>query len=283
MHRSLLPGDLRLSLTSARETVSTVTPVSLAQPKQPNSNENTNADLLNVAARRRRRRAALDKEQKKKTTDTIAQLTNERNQLAAAATRTNIDIRHTTPGAPFYPVQQCAMQSCQLQRRLRCTTLHLHSPGRVLTDEGVDNLSRSAAIEVAGPVSSSRVRERSLRPAAACGWTLTIDAFASESNKFLPRFFARYAEPTAEAADAFTVPDWVYPTCPSCGRCHHKTPFAFPPPPLLNAFVAMARADGVRAIVVTPLAVSAPYWNKLLRSSVVPNEEDYLRVRRQQS
>ena len=180
-------------------------------------------------------------------------------------------------------LQQCAMQSGQLQRRLRCTTLHLHAPGRVLIDEGVDDLSRSAALEVAGPVSSSRVRERSLRLAAACGWTLTIDAFASESNKFLPRFFARYAEPTAEAADAFTVPDWAYSTCPSCGCRHHETLFAFPPPPLLNAFVAKARADGVRAIVVTPLAVSAPYWNKLLRSSVVPNEEGYIRIRRQQS
>ena len=91
------------------------------------------------------------------------------------------------------------------------------------------------------------------------------------------------AEPTAEAADAFTVPDWAYSTCPSCGRRHLETLFAFPPPPLLNAFVAKARADGARAIVVTPLAVSAPYWNKLLRSSVVPNEEGYIRIRRQQS
>ena len=36
-------------------------------------------------------------------------------------------------------------------------------------------------------------------------------------------------------------------------------------------------------VVVTPLAVSAPWWNKLLRASVVPNEEGYLRVRKQQS
>ena len=54
-----------------------------------------------------------------------------------------------------------------------------------------------------------------------------------------------------------------------------------PPPPLLNAFVAKARADGVRAVVITPLSVAAPFWNKLLRASVVPNAEGYLRVRRQ--
>ena len=32
---------------------------------------------------------------------------------------------------------------------------------------------------------------------------------------------------------------------------------------------------------MTPLAVSAQYWSKLLRASVVPNEEGYIRVRRQ--
>ncbi len=34
---------------------------------------------------------------------------------------------------------------------------------------------------------------------------------------------------------------------------------------------------------VTPLAVSAPYWTKLLRASVVNNTDGYLRFRRQQA
>jgi hypothetical protein len=95
----------------------------------------------------------------------------------------------------------------------------------------------------------------------------------------MPRFFARYAEPTAEAEDAFTVPDWARSTCPACGLAHQETLFAFPPPPLLNAFVAKARADRARAVVLTPLAVTAPYWSKLLRASVVPNALGYLRIR----
>ena len=45
--------------------------------------------------------------------------------------------------------------------------------------------------------------------------------------------------------------------------------------------MAKARADGARAVVVTPLSVAAPFWNKLLRASVVPNAEGYLRIRRQ--
>ena len=47
--------------------------------------------------------------------------------------------------------------------------------------------------------------------------------------------------------------------------------------------MAKARADGARAVVVTPLAVSAPWWNKLLRASVVRNDEGFLRIRKQQS
>ena len=83
------------------------------------------------------------------------------------------------------------------------------------------------------------------------------------------------------AEDAFADNDWDRSTCPACGRCHREALFAFPPTALLNRFIAKAIADGVRAIVVTPLAVSAPYWTKLLWASVVSNEDDYVRVRRQ--
>ena len=80
-------------------------------------------------------------------------------------------------------------------------------------------------------MSSDLVRAHARQLAAACGWTLTVDAFASESNALLPRYFARFAEPTAEAEDAFTVPSWAFSTCPACGALHRETLFAFPPPP----------------------------------------------------
>ena len=178
-------------------------------------------------------------------------------------------------------LQQCAMRSCRLQHRIRCHALYLHAPGRTLVEEGVDDYSRAGALEVTGPVSSPFVRERVLALARSLGWPITIDAFATESNALVPRFFARYAEPRAEAEDAFTVPDWACSVCPHCAQPHRETLFAFPPPPLLPAFVAKARADGVRAIVVAPLAVASPSWNKLLRASVIRNGEGYLRVRRQ--
>jgi hypothetical protein len=69
-----------------------------------------------------------------------------------------------------------------------------------------------------------------------------------------------YAEPRAEVEDAFAIGDCDRSLCPFCGHCHREVLYAFPPTALLNHFVAKARADGVRAILVTPLAVSAPYW-----------------------
>jgi hypothetical protein len=178
-------------------------------------------------------------------------------------------------------LQQCSMSLAMLQRDTLCHPLYLHAPGDALVAEGVDGLSRETATEVAGPVSSPLVRDRAVQLARALGWELTVDAFASESNSLLPRFSARYAEPRAEVEDAFSVGDWDRSLCPFCGCCHREVLYAFLPPPLLNRFVAKARADGVRAILVTPLAVSAPYWAKLRRASVVPNEEGYIRNLRQ--
>jgi hypothetical protein len=180
-------------------------------------------------------------------------------------------------------LQQCAMRFALLQRDARCHALFLHAPGSQLVEEGIDDLSRTTVADVAGPVSSPLVRSHADLLARSLGWELTVDAFASEANSLLPRFFARYAEARAEAEDAFAVSDWDRSVCPGCGGTHRETLFAFPPAALLNRFVAKARADGIRAVVVTPLAVSAPYWTKLLRASVVSNTDGYLRVRRQQA
>jgi hypothetical protein len=175
------------------------------------------------------------------------------------------------------------MRFALLQRDARCHSLFLHAPGSLLVAEGVNDLSRTTAADVAGPVSSPLVRSHADWLARSLGWELAVDAFASEANSLLPRFFARYAEAQAEAEDGFEVKDWDRSTCPACQGINRETLFAFPQAALLNRFVAKVRADSIRAVVVTPLAVSAPYWTKLLRASVVNNTDVYLRVRRQQA
>ena len=176
-------------------------------------------------------------------------------------------------------LQSWAMWLARRQHAVRCFPLHLNAPGRLLVDEGVDDASRSLAAEVAGPVSGPELRRRIWAVAAQCGWHITVDAFASADNALTPRFFARFAEPLAEAEDAFTVADWGCSECPACARWHREVLFAYPPPALITRFLAKARADGARALVVVPLSVSAPYWVKLLQASVLPGPLGYVTVR----
>jgi hypothetical protein len=49
-------------------------------------------------------------------------------------------------------LQKCAMRTCRLQRRIGCNALYLHAPGLTLVEEGVDDLSRAGALDVAGPM-----------------------------------------------------------------------------------------------------------------------------------
>ena len=85
------------------------------------------------------------------------------------------------------------------------------------------------------------------------GAPLSLDLFATADNALVPRFFARFPEPLAEGIDALEQPDWGRPRCPHCGALHRECVFAFPPRALLPAFVAKARADGLRGIVIAPV------------------------------
>ena len=179
-------------------------------------------------------------------------------------------------------LQQCSMRMCHRQRPLRCSPLYLHAPGRVLIDEGVDDASRSLAQEVSGPTSGAFLRDKILAEARCCGWHITVDAFASQENTLVPRFFARFAEPMAEAEDAFTVGDWACSFCPCCHNWHREVLFAYPPTRLIPRFIAKARADGILAVVVVPLAVSAPYWVRLLKASISKDPKGFTAIRKQQ-
>jgi hypothetical protein len=126
--------------------------------------------------------------------------------------------------------------------------------------------------------------------AVRLGAPISLDLFATADNTLVPRFFARHPEPLAEAADALGQPDWGRSRCPACGHSHRECVFAFPPRGLLARFVAKARADGLRGVVVVPFAPSDPAWPTLAAASVtrvdgqrdpcviVPNSSEYVRA-----
>jgi hypothetical protein len=87
------------------------------------------------------------------------------------------------------------------------------------------------------------------------GAPLSLDLFATAVNALpaVPRFFSQFPEPLAEGVDALAQPAWGRSCRPDCGALHRERAFAFPPRSLLPAFVAKARADGLRGIVIALL------------------------------
>ena len=164
---------------------------------------------------------------------------------------------------------------------------YLHIPGETMRAEGVDALSRDTAQAHRASESTVALRRIVAKEAERLGAALLIDLFATADNAIVPRFFARLPEPLAEGVDALAQPDWGRSRCPQCGSVHRECVFAFPPRPLLPAFLAKARADGLRGVVVVPFTPSDPAWPALAAASlthvdgqldrcvIVPNSREF--------
>jgi hypothetical protein len=151
----------------------------------------------------------------------------------------------------------------------------LHAPGVVMKAEGIDGLSREEAAQRRAAESTVALRALVQAEADRLGETFTVDLFATAENAIVPRFFARHPEPLAEGADALAQLDWGQSTCPHCGQAHREFPFAFPPRALLVRFVAKARADGFRGVVVVPFATSHPTWPTLAAASLTAPQKGF--------
>jgi hypothetical protein len=111
------------------------------------------------------------------------------------------------------------------------------------------------------------------------GWGVTIDLFATASNARCARYCSRTHEPGAERTDAFTMLDWSSSECPLCRQTHREVVYAYPPTVLARRVVNKAMQDGARMVLVVPLAVTAPHWQKLRKYSLIDNADRYLRVK----
>jgi hypothetical protein len=170
--------------------------------------------------------------------------------------------------------------------------LPYHVPGLTLVAEGIDGASRAGddfgpgmnVDSILGPAVSDQLWLLVCRAASAAGLGgFTVDAFASESNARAPRFWSRFHEPGSEAISALCVPDWARSLCPACGAMHREVLFLHPPYPLVSAAVEKAVADRALCVLLVPVAILSPHWNKLLAASVLPRGAPYvdgfLRVR----
>jgi hypothetical protein len=189
-------------------------------------------------------------------------------------------------------LQRCALRLDRAAASVNVDLLPYHVPGLTLVAEGIDGASRAGddfgpgmnVDSILGPAVSDQLWLLVCRAASAAGLGgFTVDAFASESNARAPRFWSRFHEPGSEAISALCVPDWARSLCPACGAMHREVLFLHPPYPLVSAAVEKAVADRALCVLLVPVAILSPHWNKLLAASVLPRGAPYvdgfLRVR----
>ncbi len=194
-------------------------------------------------------------------------------------------------GSSSAPMQSCALRFARLCAALDIDTVLHHVAGLQLITEGVDGASRGgdhfgtdANLEsTLGPSVSSSLWSQISSALMTIGWRVTVDAFATESNRRAPRFWSRFGEPGSEAVDALSVPDWRHSCCPHCAGLHREIVYAFPPSPLIRPTIRKAIADAARIVLVLPVAVTAPLWSKLVSCSIWPNSDGFLRIRNPQA
>lgn len=190
------------------------------------------------------------------------------------------------------PMQRCAMLLARAAAAVDIVYLPWHVSGLQLVAEGIDDASRAGnalgenvnLAAVLGPAVGDDLWRQVCAVAGAAGWKVTVDAFASESNARADRFWSAFLEPGSESLDALSSLDWAQSSCPVCGRRHREVLYAFPPPLLLRPTVEKACADAARCVLVVPVSILAPHWNKLLAASVLSQSSGfpggYARVRR---
>jgi hypothetical protein len=185
-------------------------------------------------------------------------------------------------------LQEAALVVNDIRVKLDILTPLLHVPGLALVQEGIDGASRDGhefgqgvnVSSLSGPAVTDQLWARIQSLADELHWKLTIDLFATASNSRTDRFVSWYPEPGAEAFDALSMGSWSSSICPVCHLEHREAIYAYPPSTLLHKVVDKAIADGAVGILVVNLSITSPVWHKLLKASVLPGPDGYIRIRK---
>ena len=183
-------------------------------------------------------------------------------------------------------MQASALRLARVDSRSDINGRFYHVPGLSLVQEGVDGASRGDGSlggqcmdAMLGPSVNGKMWKMTQAEVQKVGWRITMDLFATASNARVMRFCSRGYEPSAEHIDALAVPDWGSSLCPACSGRHREVMYAFPPQALTRAVARKAVQDGARIVLLVPLALTSPQWHKLVESSVVKNQDRYIRIR----
>jgi hypothetical protein len=181
-------------------------------------------------------------------------------------------VKAAARGSHSPPLQATAVSIVHLSIAFDVFVHALWTPGSSMVTLGVDDLSRTAAID-AHDVSLNPVHlQFALDMAEAyLGARPSVDWFATAASATLPRYWTRFSDVGTEGEDALSAESWAMAHCP-CGSCHTEIGYFFPPIPLLASVWAKIKLDGARGVMIVPVTPGAPWWPLLEASAVFYRE-----------
>jgi hypothetical protein len=156
--------------------------------------------------------------------------------------------------------------------RLAATwSTHIESewiPGTTMLDEGVDRLSREAAIDTHDVRVTEQAWLQAQQLAREGGMQLSVDWFADANNHRLPTFWAKEHAAGATGINALSAATWGRTECTTCKTTHDHGAWVFAPIPLMNKVVAKLRADRAHGVALVPYRPDTVWWTALEHASV---------------
>jgi hypothetical protein len=137
-----------------------------------------------------------------------------------------------------------------------------------MLDEGVDRLSREAAVDVHDVRITEQAWLQAQQLAAEGGMQLSVDWFADVNNHRLPIFWAKEHAAGAAGIDALSAATWGRTECTACETAHDHGAWVFAPIPLMNKVVAKLRADRAHGVALVPYRPDTVWWTALEHAAV---------------
>ena len=129
-----------------------------------------------------------------------------------------------------------------------------HNPDGRAPTRGPEHTSRPRVESVSGLQHLEAEQNNLPSHNKKCMWNPEVDLFADRTNAQLQNYISWKADPTAVAADAFTV-SW-----------RNKYSYAFPPFCLINRCLTEVQ-DQTQMIIITPMWQGQPWYASLLQMS----------------
>ena len=162
-----------------------------------------------------------------------------------------------------------SLQDIAMLFQTACLELRARRPAFLAYTSGTGPPSGSSAqrLGLPGLDSSTPALQRILHSAAGLtGHRISIDLFASSTDRVCDRFFSEDTELDSEGCNALIQPNWTQSFCPTCQRTRPEFVLLYPPFNLVKAAVKRAQQEQAQGLAVVPYAPNAPWWHTLINA-----------------